>query len=281
MNSRVLDLAQDTSHFLNKKTLDKKLTMDNTDRVATLHQEIRGNDLQKEQGSDPQNPSVREKYTELDALLASFKDSHDILDQVLVVMILLSNNSADRAQSISDQLQTVLKDSRELKKAADGLQAYKDYIAKLQQEGNMGPYTIDAETLNDPENGLQALKTALTDLGGWKEDGSVPIDEAMKNMTTTVTQDMYDVDNTTTNNVLSDDTDEIIKAMMGESTDPTGSITDYYNKLDTSQNSATTVNQTKSAQLQGATNNYQMQLSMATSFLQRMQDLNSKITSLT
>lgn len=275
-NTNAYNNSHDTAEYINKKILEKKLTAAQLNRDA----DVRDTTItQPSQSPSSQQQSGNAGQSEFDFIMAALKDSHNILDEVLLVMILATNNTGDSASRIARELQSVVQASKNLKMAADALDAYNKYIAAQKAAGEQyNPMPIS--DLDDPAKGLQALKAAISsaDLGGWTEESGKSVEQGIQDMGTILeTNDMVKIDNKSSTTILDAD----IQVILDGTVDPTSAVTDMYNVMTNSSQNATNVNATKSTTLQGLTNNYQMTLSMAVSMLQRAQDLNSKITSLT
>lgn len=274
--TKTLDNTQDTQEYLLHKTLKKRTEQDhlihNQDvRESTIVSPSQG------QNSSSQSPSTA-SGSNLDILLQAFKDCHNILDEVLLVMILSTQNSQNRASDLAEELKSLVQASQNLKKAADAMDAYNKYIQTLKSQGIQPPYIIYPTDLDDPTKGLQPLKEALIDLGGWSESSGESVERGIQDMATRLEQnDMILIDSKSNPAIFDADVQVILNGQQ----DPTSSAQDMYSLMTTSSQNATQLNTTKSTQLQNLMNNVQMFLSMATSLLQRAQDLNSKITSLT
>ncbi len=227
----------------------------------------------------------------VDSLLAQLKDCTSILDEVLLVMMLGSINTADSAKRISDSLLTVNKSSQQLKKIIDAIDALNTYIKEHSDPNDPNkidlPLTAEKlqEIANDPKMGKFKAALMDTELGSYVDGGDIIA--SLQKMTGVAIEDIQNITQsaaptvgggTDSNGVVHvGDLNTILTAT--NSSDIQAATLDYYKQGGDAADAATNVSATKSAALQGQSNNYQMQLGLAVSFLQTIHDLNSRITS--
>lgn len=98
------------------------------------------------------NPS-REHISEFDTIFAAFKDAHDILDEVVLVMMLMSQDTGDSSEKQAHELTSLVNESKRLKQAAEALDAINSYIKDKQaaKPPVEGPYDLNDIIKNEPK----------------------------------------------------------------------------------------------------------------------------------